>query len=124
MGYSNGGPLSLGLAPAYWCSFLWDRLRKMDRATTRISSSTTTAPTIQYTMLLLMMTPQVSPRCQCVSEVGHLGTYASSGQPELRDAQVASLTLSLPKEKVRVTAQETGSPSEDRGWAPSLTPQD
>lgn len=74
-------PSPLGPAPeAHLCSFLWDRLSKKIRTTTKITRSPATAPTTPYTMLLLVLDSQVSPEYQCVSEFRHLGTQTSSGQ--------------------------------------------
>ena len=103
-GYSDCGPLSPGPAPApeaHLCSFLWDWLSKMARTTTETTSSTTMAPTIPYTMLLLVLNSQLSPQCQCVSEFRHLGTHTSSGQPTS-----IPHPPSLPKEKNQ--CQSTG----------------
>jgi len=110
---------------AYLCSFLWDRLSKTIRTTTKTTRSATTAPTIPYTMLLLVLDSQVSPEYQCVSEFRHLGTHTSSGQStSFPHPPNFYPPCPLPlKKKINVKAQETISPTEGSCWAPSLTPQ-
>ena len=64
------------------------------------TSSAPTAPTLPYTRLLLVLNAHVSPQYQCVSEVGHLETHASSGQStNIPHTQSCKRKKSMPKHR-------------------------